>query len=62
MSLANKNPLKILDFKGISEEDKSQNLYKALNEKWKEKKEEFQNQKMEENAFYKSIINTFIKK
>ena len=62
MSLANKNPLKIPDFKGISEEDKSQNLYNALNEKWKVKKEEFQNQKMEENAFYKSIINTYYKK
>ena len=62
MSLANKNPLKIPDFKGISEEDKSQNLYNALNEKWKVKKEEFQNQKIEENAFYKSIINTYYKK
>ena len=33
MTLANKNPLKIKDFRGISEEDKSHNLYLALNEK-----------------------------
>ena len=33
MTLANKNPLKIKDFRGISEEDKSHNLYLALNVK-----------------------------
>ena len=27
MTLANKNPLKVQDFRGISEGDKSQNLY-----------------------------------
>ena len=62
MSLANKNPLKIQDFRGISDEDKSQNLYKDLDVKWKEKKEEFQNQKMKENAFYNSILKTYYKR
>ena len=46
MSLANKNPLKIQDFRGISDEDKSENLYITLNEKWIQKKAEFQNTKM----------------
>ena len=62
MSLANKNPLKIQDFRGISDEDKSQNLYKDLDVKWKEKKEEFQNQKMKKNSFYNSILKTYYKR
>ena len=62
MSLANKNPLKIADFRGISDEDKSKNLYKALNEKWNEKKSQFQNQIMEENAFYNAILKTYYKR
>ena len=62
MSLANKNPLKIQDFRGISDEDKSQNLYKDLDIKWKEKKEEFKNKKMKENAFYNSILKTYYKR
>ena len=62
MALANKNPLKIQDFRGISEGDKAQNLYKPLNEKWKMKKEEFINQNMKENSFYLSILNTYYKR
>ena len=62
MTLANKNSLKVQDFRGISEGDKSQNLYKALSEKWKLKKEEFKNQNMKENSFYLSILNTYYKR
>ena len=62
MTLANKNPLKIKDFRGISEEDKSHNLYLALNEKWNLKKKEFRNEKMKENAFYNSILKTYYKR
>ena len=62
MSLANKKPLKIKDFGGIAYKDKSQNLYKALNEKWKEKKEEFKNKNMTENTFYNSILKTYYKR
>ena len=62
MTLANKNPLKIKDFRGISEEDKSHNLYLALNEKWNLKKNEFRNEKIKENAFYNSILKTYYKR
>ena len=62
MSLANKNPLKIQDFCGISDEDKSQNLYITLNEKWLQKKAEFQNMKMKENSFYNCILKTYYKR
>ena len=62
MSLANKNPLKIQDFRGISDEDKSENLYITLNEKWIQKKAEFQNMKMKENSFYNCILKTYYKR
>ena len=62
MSMANKNPLKIQDFRGIADEDKSQNLYITLNEKWNQKKDEFQNKKMKENAFYNCILKTYYKR
>ena len=62
MTLANKKSLKIKDFRGISEEDKSHNLYLALNEKWNLKKNEFRNEKIKENAFYNSILKTYYKR
>ena len=61
MKVANKNPLKISDFRGIEDKDKSENLFKALDEKWNEKKAEFLNEKMKENSFYYSILKTYYK-
>ena len=62
MSLANKNPLKIQDFRGIQDEDKSENLYISLNEKWNQKKDEFQNEKAKKNSFYYCILKIYYKK
>ena len=62
IGVANKNPLKISDFKGISNEDKSETLYKALNEKWISQKEKYQPGSIEENAFYYSILKTYYKR
>ena len=59
---ANKNPLKISDFEGISNEDKSITLYQALNEKWNSQLEKYQSGKIEENAFYYSILKTYYKR
>ena len=59
---ANKNPLKISDFEGISNEDKSKTLYKALNEKWNSQIEKYKSGKIEENAFYYSILKTYYKR
>ena len=61
MKIANKNPLKIPDFRGIEDKDKSENLFKALDEKWNEKKAEFLNEEMKENSFYYSILKTYYK-
>ena len=62
MKLANKNPLKIPNFRGIEEKDQSRNLYKPLNEKWSEEKIKFDNGRIRENSFYKSILKTYYKK
>ena len=62
MSLANKNSLKIKDFGGIPDEDKSENLYIALNEKWNKTKNEFQNEKTKKNDFYYCIMKIYYKK
>ena len=62
IKVANKNPLKISDFKGISFEDQSKNLYKSLNEKWNSQKEKYELGKIEENAFYYSILKTYYKR
>ena len=60
METANKAPLKIVDFKGLAEEDQSQNLLKPLSEKWYySKKTEKENLFLDENAFFKSIIKTY---
>ena len=61
MKCANKNPLKISDFRGIEDKDKSENLFKALDEKWNAKKAEFINEKMKENSFYYAILKTYYK-
>ena len=61
MKCANKNPLKISDFRGIEDKDKSQNLFQALDEKWNAQKALFINQKMKENSFYNSILKTYYK-
>ena len=62
MKLANKTPLKIPNFRGIKEKDQSKNLYKPLSEKWNEEKIKFDQGRVRENAFYKSILNTYYKK
>ena len=62
IKIANRNPLKISDFKGISIEDQSKTLYKALNEKWNSQKKKYELGKIEENAFYYSILKTYYKR
>ena len=58
MSMANKSPLKIVDFKGLAEKDQSQNLLKPLYEKWKNEKLK-KNVILDENAFFYAIIKTY---
>ena len=58
MNTANKAPLKIVDFKGLGEQDQSQNLLKPLLEKWTSEK----NKKdviLDENAFFYAILKTY---
>ena len=62
IKIANKNPLKISDFKGISIEDQSKTLFNALNEKWNSQKEKYELGYLEENAFYYSILKTYYKR
>jgi hypothetical protein len=59
MNLANKAPLKVVDFKGLSEKDQSQNLVKPLYDQWYSEKKEKENLFLDENAFFKSIIKTY---
>ena len=59
MNLANKTPLKIVDFKGLAEKDQSHNLLKPLYDKWYSEKKEKENLFLDENAFFKSIIKTY---
>ena len=59
MNLANKAPLKVIDFKGLSEKDQSQNLLKPLYEKWKSQKAKAKNINLEENAFFYAILKTY---
>ena len=59
MKLANKAPLRVTDFKGLSEKDQSQNLLKPLYEKWKSQKAKAKNINLEENAFFYAILKTY---
>ena len=59
MKCANENPLKISDFRGIEDKDKSEKLFLSLDEKWIAQKAKFINEKMNENSFYNSILKTY---
>ena len=60
MNTANKAPLKILDFKGVSEEDQSKNLLIPLYEKWNlEKNKKDIDAILNENAFFYAILRTY---
>ena len=59
MSTANKAPLKVADFKGLSKEDQSQNLLKPLYNQWYSSKKTKENLFLDENAFFKSILKTY---
>ena len=59
MNTANKAPLKVVDFKGLSKEDQSQNLLKPLYKEWYSPKNTKENLFLDENAFFKSILKTY---
>ena len=59
MNTANKAPLKIVDFKGLGEQDQSQNLLKPLLEKWTSEKNKKEDVILDENAFFYAILKTY---
>ena len=59
MNTANKAPLKIADFKGLSEKDQAQNLLKPLYEKWNSEKKMKDKINLSENAFFYAILKTY---
>ena len=62
MKIANKTPLKIPDFRGVGNKDKSENLVKPVYEKWHIKKNKVKKEEdFEENLFFKSILKSYYK-
>ena len=57
MKLANLNPLKVINFKGVSSNDQSKNLLTPLYEKWYNGKDP--NYVISEDEFYYTILKTY---
>ena len=62
MKLANNDHLKISDFKGIGEEDHSENLFKPILDKWNKEKSKVKDENYKKNLFFKSILKVYYKK
>lgn len=59
MKLANLNPLKVVNFKGVSADDQSKNLLTPLYEKWYSGKDPNKNYILNEDEFYYTILKTY---
>ena len=62
MKLANKDHLKIYDFKDIGKNDHSENLVKPISDEWHKQKLKIKNENYKKNLFFKSILKVYYKK